>query len=301
MFLVDLRFSQVTGHAHETDVECLILKNDGLAGIFGSNGSTNDAYKIGVGTGAKSFFAEELSTDDMLYKIDFGFSESNNATCSVNKLGYRVISTDHDNARGTNSTDFDVEYHPDHTGGNIPSGGGILVNYRSKGLLDRSTIAECSGVFGKEVTTLANTGSTTISVSDTNGISNGDYVYYEGIVPAGATVQGTTSTTVTISASTTNSVLIAGATLVFVKSDAGPDSDGWGGLNKEYCVLPLNTAPPWDGTPVGLKSPDASPNVVTKEFRFSKMSITLPTNCITETPDATTDNYLTVTYTDPSA
>ncbi len=96
---------------------------------------------------------------------------------------------------------------------------------------------------------------------------------------------------------------------MFVSRSAGeinnqgvPTQNGWNGENKEYCIIPLNTAPPWESTTKGLKTPPNRPNVIAKELRFSKLSFTLPENSISEIAGGTiitTDKYMPITYTAP--
>lgn len=298
-------FSTVTGISSGTQFQAIILKNNGLVGVYKYNrdGTTDEIQKIGAGTGTSSIFTEKVEQNDLLYKINF--TGATDADSAINEYGFRVTSTNHNNVQGTIESAFTVESNPDSSD-TLSTANGIVAVYRSRGLIDRSTIAECSGVQGKEVQVEITSGTETnqITISDTTGITaandnTADYVYYDGVIDHGTTVTGINGNVITISADTTGQPLGKGSTLVFVKRTAGPNSDGWGGQNKEYCIIPLNTAPPWEGTPKGLKTPATFPNVVAKELRFSKLSFTIPETCITENPPTTTSNFLNVTYTDP--
>lgn len=298
-------FSTVTGIANGDEFQAIILKNNGLVGVYKYNrdGQVDEIQKIGAGTGTFSIFTEKVEQNDLLYKINF--TGATDADSAINEYGFRVTSTNHNNVQGTIESAFTVESNPDSSD-TLSTANGIVAVYRSRGLVDRSTIAECSGVQGKEVQVEITSGTETdqITISDTTGITaandnTADYVYYDGVIPHGTTVTAINGNVITISADTNGQPLGKGSTLVFVKRTAGPDSDGWGGQNKEYCVIPLNTAPPWEGTPKGLKTPATFPNVVAKELRFSKLSFTIPETCITESPPTNTSNFLNVTYTDP--
>ena len=75
---------------------------------------------------------------------------------------------------------------------------------------------------------------------------------------------------------------------------------GWGKENKEYCVTPLNTAPPWAGTTEGLETTDSNPSIVAKELRFTDLTfLDVPTNQISDLSGTTLANgYFDITYND---
>ena len=91
-----------------------------------------------------------------------------------------------------------------------------------------------------------------------------------------------------------------GTTIVFVPATAGPDSDGWAKQNKEYCVTPLNTAPPWAGTTEGLETTDSNPSIVAKQLKFTDLTfLDVPTNQISDLSGTTLANgYFDITYND---
>lgn len=293
----------------DTSYKAIILRNEGIAGIYkyvndGGDNRANIITSGGVG-GSISYFVNEIFEDDLVYKIEFTGGAGNS---DVNQSGFRVTSVDHNNTPGTLNADFTVQANPNYSETFDNSTTGLLAVYRSKGLIEKSTVSECYGVIGKEATAQVNAGNNTIDVTDVTGISVGDFVYFDGVIPHGSTVANKINTpsqkAISLNGSNvTSAVLLKGSTIVFVDhtvdSTGDGNADGWEGLNKEYCIIPLNTAPPWAGTPVGLKTPDANPNVVAKELRFSRLSFTLPTTNITETVPTSTRTYLNMTYTDP--
>jgi hypothetical protein len=145
----------------------------------------------------------------------------------------------------------------------------VLV-YANSGLKDLSSEVQCQGIFGKEATAQSTTN--TLTVSDTNGISVGDYVQY--LTGSSATNRLADNTQVTqingnVLSIDTNVIgtIEAGATLVFI-----PQSVFTGG-NMEYCVLPLNTAPPFAGTTDGLATTASFPNIKFNGVKFTNLKI----------------------------
>ena len=130
--------------------------------------------------------------------------------------------------------------------------------YAHRGLTDLSTITECVGVIGHEVaSTSSNSANVTLLTID--GIQTGMKVYFAGIdpnnpvVPDGTTVQSINTGTKTVTLS--NSVsLNQSVTLVFAPSTSTS--------NKEGCIMPLNTAPPFVGTDTGLETSGSAPHLV---------------------------------------
>ena len=69
------------------------------------------------------------------------------------------------------------------------------------------------------------------------------------------------------------STIPAGATIVLV-----PDGYGAPGRNKnrEYCVIPLNTAPPFESTDLGLATPAGHKNLMTEKLVYKTLSVSVP-------------------------
>lgn len=116
--------------------------------------------------------------------------------------------------------------------------------YSESGLKDLSKLNFCQNVFGITTATLSNLG-TSIVLNSNTGVQIGQVVQYGDSIPDGTTVTNITGNTVTLSASTTK-VIVSNSTITF--APAGTT------LNKEICVIPLNTAPPFEGTNTGLRT-----------------------------------------------
>ena len=126
---------------------------------------------------------------------------------------------------------------------------GQMFFYQDKGLTNNTLDNFCSGVIGKE--TAGGLGEV-VSVGDTDIILNNvsDLVLDMVVQSTGSFDEGTTVTsinsatnTITISNPAIGS-MISGISIVFC-----PPSTT---LNKEQCIIPLNTAPPFSGTDTGL-------------------------------------------------
>lgn len=148
--------------------------------------------------------------------------------------------------------------------------------------------------------------------------TTGDFAFFEGKIPynidnmvqVGAVNSGNNTITLVDyngTAVSLNGTLGAGGTVVFAPADSGPDANGWDKMNKEYCIIPLNTAPPWEGTTLGLRSPvgdvtNKPLSVQAKELRFVKLSFTVPTlNVQPYVEDASNrSQFMKVKYTPPT-
>ena len=177
----------------------------------------------------------------------------------------------------------------------LETGSNLVAIYSSKGLEDLSSVAQCIGVFGKEVTVAGSTA--TIGVSDTTNItlSPKTYVQFTGAsssVNADVYVSGISGTTLTLSrdgggAIFSGTVEVA-STLVFVEEAY------YDGTNKEFCIIPLNTAPPFAGTQAGLTTTANEPNLRANTIAFNEINIKGATSA--ETTDSTFSETLDITY-----
>lgn len=124
------------------------------------------------------------------------------------------------------------------------SGSQTIFIYKDFGLTNQTLELYCTGVFGKETAQPANSGNQLILNNVTN-IVTGQVVQSSPYIPDGTTITNVDigTNTITMSQSITTPI-ISGVTVVF--SPAGTTQ------NKETCVIPLNTAPPFNGTNTGL-------------------------------------------------
>ena len=169
---------------------------------------------------------------------------------------------------------------------------GLAFIYSSRGLNDLAGIHECSGVYGVEVAANANSGTNSVQLTDTNfsRIQVGDIVYFEAAVPQPTQDENQTgNTTVVRSKSTSPNTIVlensgdqsdatfsqtvnAGATMVIVPSGSYSGSATQLKKNREYCVIPLNTAPPFSSNLDGLVTTDDYPNLDLEEMSFKTLS-----------------------------
>jgi hypothetical protein len=270
----------------------------------------------------------------LLYKVEGAeFSTSTGGSgFDTHKYAFRVTGTSHNNNRVQATSTISVQNNPDAPAGEqtLTTTEGFVAIYASKGLMDFSTIEECTNVFGIEAAANGGVGDTSIVLKDVLGIKSpvvdgsntsdlGDFVYFDGSIPYDNSSLGKMTKVKSLN-TTTNTIelenedgdvqltalLPLGSTVVFVPQDAGPNSDGWGRENKEYCVIPLNTAPPWEGTDNGLASPaltvDRDFGVMAKELRFVDLSFDMPAENIKKydsSDPSTSSKYLNISYVDP--
>lgn len=260
-----------------------------------------------------SYHVNEVRKEDFVFKIDYDDTSnlptnSNRKYAKANEIAFKLSEIDHGDALPSTvtSANFSVEAHNQAsdfstTSQSVSQANGIIICYGSKGLIDRSSVSECTDVFGHEVASSAASGQNIITLKSVEGITPGDIVHLEGTIPFDAnnpTVVGTVNsgtkqiTVVDSSTPTAQDVDLSveappGTTIVFVPASAGPNFDGWGKQNKEYCVTPLNTAPPWAGTNEGLETTNSFPNIVAKEFRFTDLNFEdVPVNTIEDYTDS---------------
>ncbi len=328
--VVDENYLALTGHSASSSHKAVIVKNSGLIGIFkhDSNGISR------TGEGISASYPFKIQNDMLLYKVEGAeFSTANGGPgFDTHKYAFRVTDTSHNNNRVQATSTISVQNNPDAPAGEqtLTTTEGFVAIYASKGLMDFSTIEECTNVFGIEVAANGGAGDTSISLKDVLGIKSpvvdgnntsdlGDFVYFDGSIPYDNSSLGKMTKVKSIN-TTTNTIelenedgdvqltalLPLGSTVVFVSQDAGPNSDGWGKENKEYCVIPLNTAPPWEGTDDGLASPaltvDRDFGVMAKELRFVDLSFDMPAENIKKysiSDPTTSSKYLNIAYVDP--
>jgi len=191
--------------------------------------------------------------------------------------------------------------------------------YASRGLDDKASYLQCNGVYGREVNATAGSGQSQIELTTTEGVTIGDYVHFYGSGSAGGTGAvpgspdftnnkvGTTTTVQSINNSTKTITLTApltaaipkARTIVFIKSTIGGNSNDPQSANKEFCVIPLNTAPPFEGTTIGLKTPSANANLVVVGLTFGTLKIQTPTSklvAISGSPEENSSAYFPIKY-----
>lgn len=177
--------------------------------------------------------------------------------------------------------------------------GNYMLVYASSGLKDLSSEAQCAGVIGKELASNTSNGGNTITLTDNQGLVEGMYVQFlTGTSAPNRIATSTQIATGGISGNTvtlTNNVIgaiAAGATIVFVDETTYDAISG--DKNREYCILPLNTAPPFSGTADGLATPPASPNIKFNGLQFTNLYLNNTTSA--SNSDTAYTEYLTISY-----
>jgi hypothetical protein len=165
--------------------------------------------------------------------------------------------------------------------------------YASRGLDDKSSYLQCNGVYGREVASTASQSQNQITLTTTAGVSVNDFVQFDGAIPGtnSTTVQSINGNTVTLSANLT-AELPAARTVIFIKSTNNPGSD-----NKEFCVIPLNTAPPFEGTAVGLRTPSSNADLLVVGLTFNSLKMHTPSSNVQAiTPPTNSTHYFPIVY-----
>ncbi len=293
--LADTYRSEIGVNLHEKH-GAMLVSNIGLVGIYKHQAATGTGVRVSelsyadykvlpqkLDTGAKSMNRDVslIGLGDIVHIADLHSTISAILPARTHKYAFTVVHIDADST-------IHLEEHPSNANvltdvlkGTIQAG--IMAVYSSKGLLDKSTQAECIDVFGKTATQDRPIGTTQIYLNS-SGVSVGDFVQLEGTIPANTKVRSVAAGYVLLGSddgsggyNTVNATapIIIGQTVVFVKPTAA-NGQGYPGENKEYCVIPLNTAPPWAGTSDGLETPTAFPNLIVKELKFKDLQMNTP-------------------------
>ena len=293
------------------NIQFLLQKNEGMVGIYKASRVSDTELTIRLAnsaTGAYSAKLRDVTEGDLIYYSGIFHDPQNNRT-HCNDKPYVVKSIDV-TMSGDNevSADITVFEHPSLDAvtdtlasaqvANLGSTHGIATIYSSRGLNDMTGVHECKGVFGVEVAqdNLLSDGNplNELVLTDTNfdRMAVGDRVYFESAIPQptqpglsgsdtriGSINSGTN--TITLINDTSGNVNItanvnAGATIVIVPSGSYNGNQTELKKNREYCVIPLNTAPPFSSYSDGLQTSALFPNLDLKELAFKKLSYNPP-------------------------
>lgn len=244
--------------------------NEGLVGLYSYNSGTDDIDSFANGQPAQGTAFSTAYTQIQANMLMMGIPISPFSYEALGNTAERIgpVALDAPTPSGSDQADAGVlranRYLP---GANTwPAASGqvnwVVAIYSNSGLKDQTTIVTCEGVYGKELaitggaTTLAS-GSSTLELTDSDGIAVGDQVQFGSAIPSTSSITVATiptSTTITLSTPTSD-VLPNNVTIIFVKAAFNTTID------KGFCVIPLNTAPPFSGTNEGLKTTASNPNV----------------------------------------
>ena len=260
-------------------VSANIFKNIGLIGVYKTtNGTDFDVVERGP-----SFSPSDVKNDDIVV------SYNENNTRNTNFLRLTNVTSNDSSFNATIDAWQGVE--------SIITTGvhsrGVALVYSSSGLRDFSSSSECVGVYGVEVTAAASSGSNIITVSNTSGLSTSDWVQFGTpgtVVPIGTTVSSIDSgTQITISNNLVSNIP-QNSTLTLI--DSGQPNPG--AVDKSFCVLPLNTAPPFESTNLGLRTSATNSKLDVNQISFDELNFTFTTNSDI-TPTSNTDTGYTRT------
>ena len=260
--------------------DAIVFKNIGLIGLFrldsagGTQGSLYSLPPYNINPGSKVF------TDQLLMTIKADGTDG----LQVKRIF---------EASGSGPRNITISDHLSNGGslfnGNIQIG----AVYASRGLDDKSSYLQCNGVYGREVASTAANNQNQITLTTASGVSVNDYVQFDGAIPGtnSTTVQSINGNTVTLSANLT-AELPAARTVIFIKSANNPGSD-----NKEFCVIPLNTAPPFEGTDVGLRTPSSNADLLVVGLTFNSLKMHTPSgNVQAITPPTNATHYFPIVH-----
>ena len=184
---------------------------------------------------------------------------------------------------------------------NIPADVVVGV-YASTGFREQSSLFECRGIFGKVTDALADISSQPrhLFLASTTGIVAGDTVQFAGAIPVSTLVASVDAGVKIVLDKDMTQDIPEGRTVIIIPQTAttatyNPSSP----INKEYCVIPLDTAPPFTGTDLGLKTTTNFSDITVVSLKVEGISLRVPSgNIATYTAgasDATTD-ILKVTH-----
>ena len=136
----------------------------------------------------------------------------------------------------------------------------MIYFYSDKGLRNNSLDNFCEGTLGKEIAVTAATGATTIRLNNVDGIAIGNVIQSSPYIPSNTAkvLSVDTNTGDVIIDTAIVEEMVQGTTVVICPSNTV--------LNKEACVIPLNTAPPFVGTLKGLRTTDGSGTPASKDL-----------------------------------
>lgn len=261
--------------------EAIIFKNIGLIGLFRLDSAGNNQGSL------YSLPPYSINPDSKVFPDQLLMTIKADGTDGLQVK--RIFE-----ASGSGPRNITIADHLSNGGTNLFNGNlQIGAVYASRGLDDKSSYLQCNGVYGREVASTAASGQNQIVLTTSSGISVNDYAQFDGAIPGtnSTTVTAINGNTVTLSANLT-AELPAARTVIFIKSANNPGSD-----NKEFCVIPLNTAPPFEGTSVGLRTPSSNADLTVVGLTFNSLKIHTPSaNVVAITPPTNATHYFPITY-----
>jgi hypothetical protein len=241
-----------------TIIEGVAFKNLGLVGLY----MTTDGSTL-VPLEGLSHEVTEVKANNLAGSVEFGSDTADFSPINTNML--RITSASANSA--ANTVDITVT---DFQGAETLAFAtrSIVGVYAHTGLQDLSSEADCVGVYGVEVAAESTSGANTISLVSTDDITTGDFLQYSDVVPVSTVVTSVNSTAIGIS-NTLTGTIPTNSTLILIDQSAGDP----GAVDKSFCVLPLNTAPPFISTTTGLSTSNTYPNLEVNGLTFQNLRI----------------------------
>jgi len=330
---VDPGYSQVTGYALNEEHNIQIVSNTGLVGIF-----KKQALLVGAAapTGCQlrqlntdathpcmNVSTNDVSIGDLIANMQWtGGTGGDEGRSQEHPL---KIETTLPSATENTIVTSAHPQSPNSPGGLANSSNhvigqhGISAIYSSKGLSDKTGANECQGVFGLEVSVNSPVmgSNQRIYVTELPTFTGAPIVYFYGstsgtpVIPEDGTANGSTTISGTGTDATDGPFILlnksitaeitAGTTIVVVPVSYGTGDEKY--LNREYCVIPLNTAPPFGSTEVGMITPTLFKNLIARDIAFDNLKLKVPDADVVSLTDATNTNtnpnrYLSIYYND---
>lgn len=308
------------------------IKKEGLVGVYGFDAVASDAvgtYVILRAENSNSIKGQQFSqyniAKDMIvffYSLPSGGVQASGVPHVIRRM------RDYQEVSGNIIVSFYVEpLIPGQAMVSNTSTDGVITVYASKGLHDNSSPQQCLGVLAAECSASAIIGEIvdevdgegqvigqvderqlTITITQTAaslGLEVGDYVqfgsdpsldaYSSVYVPDNTQIASISGSTLTLEQGNVGDFAVpVNSTVVFIKSSNYVQS-----VPKEFCVVPLNTAPPFVSTDTGLETPTTPTGfgLEATDIEFRNMTITT-TGAISQTFSIEADGFLPIYYGD---
>lgn len=285
-------FGSGAGVAATTTLRFISSKNEGLVGVYKAKRLSNTSIEIRLVDGVAGSFQRsvlDIVEGDLLYYGEVPKSAAS-GSLSVSDKPYLIEKVVESGGVAT----LTVSDHPSLATDVLATlNFGVAHIYSSRGLNDVTGVYECGGVFGVEVAsnnTLSDGNSNselTLTATNYSRIAVNDRVYFESAIPQAtqpglvgeatlvASTPGSNKITLKNESGTTVNITAdvnAGATIIIVPHTNYSSSTTELRKNREYCVIPLNTAPPFGSYAEGLQTTDSFPNLEVKELAFKEFS-----------------------------
>ena len=171
----------------------------------------------------------------------------------------------------------------------------IVGVYASTAIRDNAKSPECRGIYGKLTTATAAAGQNVITLENVDGLiagnaTVGDYVQFEGSVPASTHISAidTTNKTITLQNSSNaasniiaSNAIPAGRTVIIIPREVvGTASDDVynpaSPTDKTHCVFPIDNSAPFLSTDDGLETASGSSDLKAVKIKTDTLSIRVP-------------------------